>query len=287
MHNKCLICNSSNLLIYKGYEKVHLCKCGSCGFVFSQKKPTKEVIEKYYENYGLDDFISPITIKRYHEILDEFESFRKTNRILDVGCGTGYFLNEAKKRGWDVYGTEISQKSVDICSSKGITMKTGFLNAADYEPNSFDVILSIEVIEHINNPQDEITNFYKILRKGGLVYVTTPNFNSLLRLKLKAAYNVITYPEHLSYYTPNSIKKLFKLNGFKKHKIKTTGISLTRFKTSSGKSNQKIISSKSDDEKIRKKIDSKWIYKFSRDITNQLLTFFGIGDSLKGWFIKQ
>jgi len=286
MHTNCLICNSTNLLIYKGYEKVHLCKCGACGFVFSKKIPSKEVIEKYYENYGLGDFISPITIKRYHEILDEFESFRKTNRILDVGCGTGYFLNEAKKRGWEVYGTEISQKSVDICSKKGIIMKKGFLNAVDFEPNSFDIILSIEVIEHINNPQEEISNFYTILRKGGLVYVTTPNFNSLLRLKLKAAYNVITFPEHLSYYTPNSLKKLFKLKGFKTHQIKTTGISLTRFKTSSGKSNQKILSPKSDDEKIRKKIDSNWIYKFGRDITNYLLTLFGVGDSLKGWFIK-
>ena len=286
MHSNCLICNSNNLLIYKGYEKVHLCKCAACGFVFSKKIPSKEVIEKYYENYGLGDFISPITIKRYHEILDEFEPFRKTNRILDVGCGTGYFLNEAKKRGWEVYGTEISQKSVDICSKKGIIMKKGFLNAADFEPNSFDIILSIEVIEHINNPKEEMSNFYTLLRKGGLVYVTTPNFNSLLRLKLKAAYNVITYPEHLCYYTPNSLKKLFKLNGFKKHKIKTTGISLTRFKTSSGKSNQKILSPKSDDEKIRTQIDSKWIFKFGRDITNHLLTIFGIGDSLKGWFIK-
>lgn len=287
MHNSCLICDSKHLSEMKDYEKAHLCKCLSCGFVFSKKKPSKEIIEKYYENYGLEQYISPITIKRYHEILDKFEPFRKTNRILDVGCGTGYFLNEAKNRGWEVYGTEISQKSVDICSNKGIIMKKGFLNSDDFEPDFFDVVLSIEVIEHINNPIEEITNFFKVLRKGGLVYVTTPNFNSLLRHKLKSLYNVITYPEHLCYFTPKSLKKLFNKVGFKTYQLKTTGISLTRFKTSSGKSNQKIISPKSDDEKIRTQIDSKRIFKFAKNSANEILSLFGIGDSLKGWFIKQ
>jgi 2-polyprenyl-3-methyl-5-hydroxy-6-metoxy-1,4-benzoquinol methylase len=136
-----------------------------------------------------------------------------------VGCGIGYFLEEAKKRGWEVYGTEFTDEAIEICEAKGINMQKGVLSPEDFDPNSFDVITSFEVLEHINNPQEEITNFHKILRKGGLVYLTTPNFNSLLRYRLKSAYNVITYPEHLSYYTKRTIHRLFKNKGFKNYKL--------------------------------------------------------------------
>ena len=99
---------------------------------------------------------------------------------------------------------------MEICSKKGIYMKKGVLNPKDYNSQEFDVITSFEVIEHINNPREELQNFYKILRKGGMVYCTTPNFNSLLRYRLKEKYNVICYPEHLSYYTPKTLKYVLK-----------------------------------------------------------------------------
>jgi hypothetical protein len=117
--------------------------------------------------------------------------------------------------------------------------------------------------------------------------LTTPNFNSLLRYKLKEKYNVITYPEHLSYYTPRTLNNLFNTCGFKKLNIQTTGISLTRLKTSSGKTSQAYISESSDDEKLRNNIESKKYMQLLKDTINFTLTLFGIGDSLKGWFIKK
>jgi 2-polyprenyl-3-methyl-5-hydroxy-6-metoxy-1,4-benzoquinol methylase len=285
-HNHCLLCHSTRLKQLPDYEKAHLCQCESCKFIFSRKIPSSEELEKYYKAYGSSSYLSPITIKRYNELLDQFEPYRKTNKILDAGCGAGYFLDEAKKRGWQIYGTELSDKAIQICTEKGIKMKKGFVDPSNYEPNTFDIITSFEVIEHINNPQSELKNFNIILRDGGLVYITTPNFNSILRYHLKAKYNVISYPEHLSYYTKTTLKKMFELNGFKKLKIETTGISLTRFKTSKGKSDQKIISAKSDDEKIRNNMENKKVLQLTKSIINSMLTISGKGDSLKGWFIK-
>lgn len=287
-HNNCIICHSSNLKNLQDYEKAHLCKCQSCGCVFSKKIPSSEELESYYMRYGRNDYLSPVTIKRYHELLDKFERFRKTNKILDVGCGVGYFLEEAKKRGWEVYGTEITDEAIRICSEKGIRIeKKGVLDSKNYEQGMFDVITSFEVIEHINNPQTELVNFRTVLREGGLVYITTPNFNSLLRYRLKAKYNIIAYPEHLSYYTPKTLKKIFNLSGFKTLKLESTGISITRFKTSKGKSNQRFISATSDDEKIRTKIENKRQFQLAKKIINSILTVLGRGDSLKGWFIKK
>jgi len=285
-HKNCILCASVSLKKLKGYEEHYLVKCQSCKFVFCEPIPTERELEKHYENYGRNDYLSPLTIKRYHEILDSFEPYRKTNKLIDVGCGIGYFLEEAKKRGWEVYGTEFTDEAIEICSKKGIKMNKGVLNPNNYDSQEFDVITSFEVIEHINNPQEELANFYKILRKGGLVYCTTPNFNSLLRYRLKEKYNVLCYPEHLSYYTPKTLKYVFEKEGFRTKNIKATGISLTRLKTSKATSNQELISQTSDDEVMRNKLETSVILKSVKIFLNWNLTFFGVGDALKGTFIK-
>ncbi len=285
-HHQCLVCGSNDLRDMKGYEKAHLCRCGSCGFVFCKPIPTEEELVRHYEGYQRNDYLSEITVKRYNELLDEFEKYRKTNRIIDVGSGVGYFLIEAKKRGWEVYGTEFTDEAVAICEANDITIHKGKLDPANYEAGSFDIITSFEVIEHINNPGEELASFRRILRDGGLVYLTTPNFNSLLRYHLKADYNVICYPEHLSYYTPRTLKKLFSENGFQTKEIQTTGFSLTRLRTSKKTSDQQFISAESDDEKLRNSIEKKKYLKIAKRIINGMLTLFGKGDSLKGRFVK-
>lgn len=254
---------------------------------FSEKIPTSLELTEYYQGYGRNDYLSPITIKRYHELLDKIEPFRKTNKILDVGCGIGYFLEVAKERGWEVYGTEFTDEAVNICEQKGINMQKGVLAVDNYKTQEFDVITSFEVIEHINNPIEELNHFYQLLRKGGLVYVTTPNFNSLLRYRLKEKYNVIAYPEHLSYYTTKTIKKVFENTGFETKKIESTGISLSRLKASKGKSTEAPISQHSTDEHLQNQAENKWYMKVDKNTVNQTLTLTGKGDSLKGWFIKK
>lgn len=288
-HAKCLLCFSPQLVKMADYQKAHLCKCKSCGFIFSQQIPSEEEIYDHYNkyNYGKNDYISPITLKRYEEVLIFLEKYRSTNKILDVGCGNGHFLSVAKKRGWDVYGTEFPQDAVEVCRNKGITMFQGELDTKSFEQESFDVVVSIEVIEHINNPRVELDKFFALLRKGGLVYITTPNFNSLIRYRLKEKYSVINYPGHLSYYTPKTLRKVFKIAGFSALKITTTGISVTRFKKSTGKSTQQNISPTSDDEKIRSQIETKWHLQLAKRIINTTLNVFGVGDSLKGWFVKK
>lgn len=286
-HSKCLVCEGTKLRPLAGFEKHHLVKCDSCGFVFCKPIPSKEELDKVYEGYGRNDYLSDLTIQAYEKVLDQMEPFRKTNRLIDVGCGIGYFLEVAKRRGWEVYGTEFTEEAVKICEAKGAKMQLGVLNPANYEPESFDVITSFEVIEHINNPREELGHFNQILRKGGLVYCTTPNFNAVERHMLKTEWNVLGYPEHLSYYTPSTLKRVFKEIGFEARKIETTGVSITRIKKSQGKSNQATISATSDDEKLRNQVASNPLLGIAKDIINWKLTLFGVGNSLKGWFVKK
>ncbi len=292
--HSCIVCNSDQLKPIAGYEKAWLARCSNCGMVFSTNNPSQTQLEEYYKGYGRNDYLSPITIKRYHEILDRFEGARKTNKLLDVGCGIGYFLEVAKSRGWDVYGTEFTDAAIQICEAKGIKMKKGVLDPSSFEPESFDVITSFEVIEHINTPRTEISNFSKLLRKGGLLYITTPNFNSLLRYNLKSSYNVISWPEHLSYYTPSSLNKLMRDHHLRKVFIQATGISITRFITSqnpappqaSTTEGTEFVSANTQDEVLRNRFEKNLLLGFSKSLINRILTLTGKGDALKGLFQK-
>ena len=82
--SNCIMCGSDRLKRMDRYAAAFLCKCRDCGFIFSQKIPSEEELSEYYKNYGQEEYISPITIKRYNELLDGFEKYRENNRILYV-----------------------------------------------------------------------------------------------------------------------------------------------------------------------------------------------------------
>ena len=285
IHTECLICKSQKIKqLSDYYESKGLVKCEKCGFVYMEKIPTIEDLNSHYETYSYssEQYLSPLTIESYNVLLDEFEKYRKTNKILDVGCGRGFFLTQAKKRGWEVYGTEYSPKAVELCASNGIDMKTGKLSTDLFNIKDFDIITSFEVLEHINNPNEELKHINNLLRKGGLFYCTTPNFNSLLRYYLKADYNIIEYPEHLCYYVKKTLNSLVEQNGFKNIKFLSTGISITRIKTSKKTSSEKLISKKNTDELLRQNISRKWYLKIAKYIANLFLTLTNTGLTLKG-----
>ncbi len=284
----CIACSCTDVKPLKGYEDSYLVKCTNCNFIFTSKNPTEKELIDHYASYKRDDYLPPLTIKRYNELLDEMEVYRKTNNMLDVGCGMGYFLEQAKLRGWNVFGTEFTDGAIAICKEKGISMNQGVLNENWYDNESFDVIASFEVIEHINNPQVEMETTEKLLRKGGLFYCTTPNFNSFSRHYLKNKWNNICYPEHLSYYTANTLSRLLKNYNLIPERTLTTGISLTRIKSSKHRDEKFVpITKDSTDEILRNKLEEKIYFRKLKTIINSVLTTFRLGDTIKIYAIKK
>lgn len=288
IHKQCILCSSTALKpLIRYYERHSLIKCKKCSLVFAEKIPSTEELNRHYSAYSYDSHasISPSTMKSYSDLLDELEPFRSNNRLLDIGCGRGWFLIEAKKRGWEVYGSEYSETAVELCKKKGINMKHGQLNAMLFESGYFDVITSFEVIEHINNPREDLAHISSFLRTGGLFYCTTPNFNSIMRYYLKENYNVIEYPEHLTYYTKKTLSAAISKHSFRKMKFLSTGISLTRIQQSLG--NIAKTHEISADEKLRENIGKKWPLHMAKTILNKLFTWTNTGMTLKAYYIKK
>jgi SAM-dependent methyltransferase len=206
--------------------------------------------------------------------------------MLDIGCGEGFFLSEAKSSGWEVHGTEFSDIYLPICRSKGIEMRTGRLDASQYAPESFDVIAWIEVIEHIDCPQEELEKMFQLLRPGGVIYVTTPNFDSVSRKILRGKWTVIDYPGHLVYYTPDTLSRLFRRNGFEPVSIKTDGISLGRLKDALRRRSSGDHCFHAVDRDWQMRLEKNTFNRAVKRLANGALSLAGAGDNLKALFMK-
>lgn len=285
--NQCPVCHSAQLNPLKEYTHAHLVQCKDCGMVFSNEQPDqKTLVEFYSDGYDLTRYYSPITEKRYKELLEEFEPYRNEGRLLDVGCGYGFFLQTSKEAGWDATGIEITDEAVKACTSKGLRMHHGTLESAVFPNDHFDVIVLIETIEHVIEVDQLLKEIQRVLRPGGLVYLSTPNFNAINRYRLKEKYDVVQYPLHLSYFTPATLKRFFESNGFKTKQMMSSGISKTRYKTSTGQSNQEYVSETSDDEMLRYRIEKSSALKAAKNMANGMLNVLKVGESIKAYFVK-
>lgn len=279
----CIHCGSEKIFpLGKTYAHAFLHRCSSCDLVFTAQKPDHEELIVHYKQYNRGIPISPITVKRYEELLGIFEKYRKTNNILDVGCGDGHFLEVAKKKGWNVSGTEYDPVACDVCREKGIKIFNGKITAME-SGKKFDIITSFEVLEHIQDGKDDVKFIRELLRDDGVFYFTTPNFNSCSRKWLKGKWTVIGYPEHLTYYTPFTIHDLLLHSGLEKIFLRTSGVSVQRFAASKQGDENNIPK----DEDLRKQIEEKFFLRVLKKTVNGILNNTGTGDTIKGLYTRK
>ncbi len=100
----------------------------------------------------------------------------KGKTLLDAGCGTGLFSHEAVKRGADVTSLDIGQHLLDQVSKKCQTKRViGSVTELPFKDNSFDIVISTEVIEHTTSAKKAIAELCRVTKPGGTLIITTPN----------------------------------------------------------------------------------------------------------------
>ena len=132
-------------------------------------------------------------------------------KVLDVGAGTGDFLLAAKKRGWEVYGSEPNYGARTLASKKGVELEE---ETRGFSSGSFDVITLWHVLEHVPNLEEQIEELYRLLKPDGLLVIAVPNFKSDDAQKYKEHWAAYDVPRHLYHFSPSAIGKIFNSSGF-------------------------------------------------------------------------
>lgn len=264
----------------------YLARCRACGMTYVAREPGLRELEDYYAPYPVVENISPVTLLRYDELLERFAPFRKTGRILDVGCGGGSFLERAMAKGWEACGTEFGAGPIAACRAKGIQVMEGPLRPGDHPAEGYDVICAFEVVEHLAHPGPEIDNMLKLLRPGGLLYLTVPNFNCLARRLDLAHWNVINYPEHLNHFIRRTMHRMLATRGLGRAWLTTTGFSMERWAAKKESGNQAKAAAHQAQDQFREKIEARWHLRAAKATINFFLDLFGLGDSLKAAYVR-
>ena len=181
-------------------------------------KPNLEELPSYYESEDyishsdkktglfsmIYQFVRGFTLKNKLNIIEQFQSNKGT--LLDIGAGTGHFLDLAQKNKWKVTGIEPNDGAKKIASEKGISFMD---NVESIESNSFDVITMWHVLEHVYDLEEQIHQLKRVLKKNGTLIIAVPNFRSYDAKYYKRFWAAFDAPRHLWHFSKKSIKKLF------------------------------------------------------------------------------
>ena len=193
----------------RGNDNISLYRCGSCKTVYLAKynEYYDDELYAYYQKYRgreKEELYNPLTRKSYIKVLRLLSSHGGGVSILDVGCGKGDFVDAALDGGYKAEGIELAQPAVDIARGYGLPVTKLDFFSSDIQESSRDVVTMFEVIEHLPDPVAFLRRAEMVVKPGGLIYVTTPNFNSLDRRVLGSQWTAI-HREHLSYFTPSTL----------------------------------------------------------------------------------
>ncbi len=207
----CNICGSKQRTVLWVKDEFQYNRCAECGLVYISPRLTEDEISNIYKGLFNSKSLNkppPVDFTSYKDFFKLIKRYRENNLLLDVGCFRGYLLSGAREQGWQVKGTELSEQAA-ACARKDydLDIHTGSLADANYRENLFDVVSMFDVIEHLTDPVEYLKEVRRILRPGGLLYIETPNFNSITRYCLGKHWSIF-FPWHLYYFTSRTLARL-------------------------------------------------------------------------------
>jgi len=207
-------------------EKFTIVSCETCDFKFTNPRPKDKSLGSYYKS---DKYISHTNNKKglfnwmYHTVrkysittkLNLLKKISKRKNHLDIGCGTGEFLNACKNSGFKTEGIEPSKLAREQAINNYNLSVTHNTELDQFKSSQFDTISMWHVLEHIPKLNKTIREFNRILNKNGKVIIAVPNHNSWDAKYYKEYWAGWDTPIHLWHFSKLSIEKIFKIHDFK------------------------------------------------------------------------
>jgi 2-polyprenyl-3-methyl-5-hydroxy-6-metoxy-1,4-benzoquinol methylase len=232
----CPACESANRKAIMHRFGRSIVQCQDCEVGYMDAFPAN--VEDVYSHEGYNDtqetnYLHNVDYRKQRFALERLGIIRRhiakpvsQTRLLDVGCGTGWFLEVAQREGFCVYGLELGKEIAAATSQRlKISVFTDPLaNLPDKE--QFDVITLFDVLEHVPDPKTVLSAIRGHLRPGGIALIFCPNLDSVGLSILKDRSSLVMPAEHLFYFTPRSLRRLIEETPLEVIEFQTKGMDI-------------------------------------------------------------
>ena len=224
----CAICGetaTTTLYVKSGYA---IGACSRCGLVHANPRAPKEkILGRYSADYFWKEYLPSLGITgpefdlthfdvRYRRLLAMIGERVPGRRLLEVGSGAGLFLKAAERAGWQVTGIELSEEASRFAIERlGLDIRRQPAEEASITPTSFDAAAMFDTIEHLFEPLAVLQAVARALTPGGVLAVSTPNFDAASRFLLGEPWAVLSPLEHVYYFTEDSLRRILLAAGFR------------------------------------------------------------------------
>ncbi len=222
----CPLCHSTRAEVLVEFPPRRMLRCRDCRLGYLSPRLSAE---EMLEHYRTGDYYESSEGSGYSSYLAQERSLRLTfrlligklarkgytgGRLLEIGCGYGYFLTEARAHFSHLTGTDYSPGALEQARKTGATVYLGGLESVPSE-ETFDAAVMLQVLEHLYDPLDFLNRLRERLRPRGSLAVAVPNLASPLRLLLGRRWPSYKIPEHVAYYEQSTLKRTLEQAGFK------------------------------------------------------------------------
>jgi SAM-dependent methyltransferase len=217
---RCNLCQRDNTRLFLETPVDTLVQCRRCGLVYVNPRPIaaeadyEEVffLHEYKDVYGVDYIADRDNISRIARArIEVIERYTPVGKLLDIGCAAGFLLDEARRRGWETKGVEISRFASEYARRElNLDVFTGPLEAAKLPDQEFDVVVLYFVLEHLRDPLALLQEIGRILKPGGLLSVAVPNIAGLYFRLNKQAWIAerVRHQSHFYEFSPHTLRRI-------------------------------------------------------------------------------
>lgn len=215
----CPGCGSPQAKLYIRINNWSINSCKTCGLLYTVNK--NSALNKNFYNL---DYVEGYKFResklkaRFAKHLDRIKKYKAGGKLLDVGCGMGYFLTIAQqslKPEWKIAGVEPNTDLIELSSAKVKKyIREGNLSKIPFNNDSFDCVTCFDVLEHDYKLSENLDEIIRVLKKDGILVVQAPNYKSLMGLVTRERWDWWAPPDHLLHLSFNYLLKTLRRKEF-------------------------------------------------------------------------
>ncbi|MCG2633415.1 MAG: class I SAM-dependent methyltransferase [Gammaproteobacteria bacterium] len=215
----CPVCGGGEHAPFGSKNGYNLFKCSACEMVFVNPMPDDTDLNRFYQNYHkTSQYTGKLESKqrRARRRIKKIAKYTPGKLFVDIGCNAGFAVEAARNLGLDAYGIDVDENSIRCAREIYPQASFDAMSVQDLAASgkSFDIIYCSEVIEHLSKVDDFVDSLHKILKDDGVLFLTTPDISHFSVIKDPLIWDAVRPPEHLLYFSKNSLEKLLKSHGF-------------------------------------------------------------------------